>query len=168
MKDKMSVHNFEREGTFNREVLDSLRKYRGHNLTNCKNWLNEVEPFKFSYDYPSLDWYITINVEIKWDDFDEFTLERRCGPFWWLIGSICYEKADYKWDSVSIGEIRDDDLIRFIEWTKKRSKNGLSPIKTIKCLFGQNLFDEIDKINKLIEKHKEENEDEEDVFCLKH
>lgn len=43
-------------------------------------------PFKFSYTQPSLDWFETINVEIKPDDYYYFKLQRRYGPDWWLIG----------------------------------------------------------------------------------
>ena len=37
-------------------------------------------PFKFSYTQPSLDWFETINVEIKPDDYYYFKLQRRYGP----------------------------------------------------------------------------------------
>lgn len=43
-------------------------------------------PFKFSYTQPSLDWFETINVEIKPDDYYYFKLQRRYGPDRWLIG----------------------------------------------------------------------------------
>ena len=33
------------------------------------------EPFRFSYNVPSLDWYTTKDVEINWDDYSYFKLE---------------------------------------------------------------------------------------------
>lgn len=108
----------------------------------------DKEPFRFSYNTPSLDWYITINVEVKWKDYLYFKIQRRFGPSYWLLG---YQKEDkrIKHREVEIGELSKRDLGRFVKWSEYTTPFnqtcskliGVSVIST-----GMNLFDAIKEI----------------------
>ena len=75
-------------------------------------------PFKFSYTQPSLDWFETINVEIKPDDYYYFKLQRRYGPDWWLIGQNPppENSTRYEWSETELGKISCRDIAKFVEW----------------------------------------------------
>ena len=105
-------------------------------------------PFKFSYTQPSLDWFETINVEIKPDDYYYFTLRRRYGPDWWLIGQNPPPKnsTNYEWSETSIGRISICDIARFIAWA--RIEGGGSKIVEISAISGS--FDLLQEINGLL------------------
>lgn len=64
-------------------------------------------PFKFSYTQPSLDWFETINVEIKPDDYCYFKLQRRYGTDWWLIGQNPppENSTQREWSETELGRI---------------------------------------------------------------
>ena len=75
------------------------------------------EPFRFSYNTISLDWYDTINVEVKWEDYLYFKIQRRFGPSYWLLG---YKDDDgrIKHKEIEIGELSSRDLGRFVKWSE--------------------------------------------------
>lgn len=100
------------------------------------------EPFCFSYIVPSLDWFDTKTVTIGPQDYYYFRLERRFGPSWWLIGSNpTDDDSGHYWTDTQLGELRDCDLYRFIEWAK--SPWG-SKIVEVKALSGEfNIIDDI-------------------------
>lgn len=101
----------------------------------------EKAAFRFEYTRPTYDWYETVKVEIKPSDYHYFRIERRYGPSWWLIGMNppAKDTNDYRWKETQIGEIRKNDLIRFIEWAKTDNciKNGsrIAEVKAISCEF---------------------------------
>lgn len=104
-------------------------------------------PFKFSYTQPSLDWFETINVEIKPDDYCYFKLQRRYGPDWWLIGQNPPPKnsTNYEWSETDIGRISPRDIARFIEWA--RIDSGGNKIVEISVISGTfDIFSEIEDI----------------------
>lgn len=99
----------------------------------------DKESFCFSYTVSSLDWFDTINVEIKPTDYYYFKLEKRFGNSWYLIGSNPPLKSDdFKWKETEIGEIGLTDLKRFIKWAKyaKYGEYGGSRITTIRAISG--------------------------------
>lgn len=65
--------------------------------------MNDVskEPFRFEYTMPALDWYEIRTVEINYDDYVYFELQRRYGQEWWLMGKNPPPKNsdDYRWTS---------------------------------------------------------------------
>lgn len=94
----------------------------------------DKESFCFSYTVPSLDWFDTIPVKIKPTDYYYFTLEKRFGNSWHLIGSNPPLKIDEsKWKETEIGEIGLTDLKRFIKWANCGEYGGsrITAIKTI-------------------------------------
>lgn len=105
-------------------------------------------PFKFSYTQPSLDWFETINVEIKPDDYYYFKLQLRYGPDWWLIGQNPppENSTRYEWSETDIGRISPHDIARLIEWAKYDS--GGSKIVEISAISGS--FDILREIKKLL------------------
>ncbi len=114
-----------------------------------KQHRNKVEPFKFNYTVPCLDWFDTISVVINYDDYYYFKLEKRYGPSWWLIGLNSFDKPNYHWKETSIGNIKDTDLKRFIEWARSLENNGGNPIIGIKAISGSfDIFKEIKELEK--------------------
>ncbi len=105
-------------------------------------------PFKFSYTQPSLDWFKTINVEIKPDDYYYFKLQRRYGPDWWLIGQNPPPKnsTNYEWSEKDIGRISHRDIARFIDWAK--FDDGGSKLVEISAISGS--FDLLREIKVLL------------------
>lgn len=108
------------------------------------------EPFKFEYTMPSLDWYETIHVEIKPDDYYYFELVRRYGSDdWWLIGKNppAANAKDYRWTEKDIGRICVRDIARFVEWA--RLEYGGSKLVGISAISGA--FDILREVEKLLE-----------------
>lgn len=92
-------------------------------------------PFKFTYTKPLLDWYEDVNVSIAYDEYNYLTLERRYSDSWWVIGQK-YIKDKDKWVSEQIGEIREKDIPRLVEWAEYTNRFGhqvsiLNEIRTI-------------------------------------
>jgi hypothetical protein len=106
----------------------------------------QKEPFKFSYNRPSLDWFETINVTIEENDYYYYRLERRYGPTWWLIGMYPPKDNSYEWVNAQLGEIRKSDLLRFIEWAKKDDGSRVIEIKVISGDF--DIFEELKELIK--------------------
>ena len=161
LEEKIIVYDYEINGTFDRKRLDENKKYRGDNYKNAHNWFNQIEPFKFTYTSPCLDWFEYVNVEINWNDFDSFQIERRYGPRWWLIGTILYDKETVpyseRWHNISIGEIYDLDLAKFIIWCEKLHKHKGLPITKISALSNDfNLMNDIKEIINLVDERKKE------------
>ncbi len=93
------------------------------------------KPFKFTYTKPSLDWYEDVDVSIAYDEYNYLTLERRYSDSWWLLGHKYIEDKD-KWVKEQIGEIRDKDIPRLVEWAEYTNRFGhqvsiLNEIRTI-------------------------------------
>lgn len=103
------------------------------------------EAFKFDEFKPCLDWYTTEHHIINWGDYNYFKLDRRFGPSWWLYGMKLIENP-YHWEEKEIGEIRESDLRRFIEWAK--TEHG-SKIININMICGS--FDIFNEVGKLID-----------------
>ena len=112
------------------------------------------EPFKFSYNVPSLDWYETKNVTINPEDYYYFTLERRFGPSWWLVGKNLKEKPNYHWETEQIGELeRPSDLIKFIKWAETEKGSKITEVRAISGDF--NIIKEILKLGKSLEEKED-------------
>lgn len=105
----------------------------------------QKEPFKFSYTMPSLDWFETIPVEIKPEDYYYFKIQRRYGPTWWIIGSNPVDAPEYHWEDKEVGKIDGQDLIRFIEWAKTDIGSRITEISAI-----SGSIDIIEEIKKLL------------------
>lgn len=73
------------------------------------------EPFLLEYTAPLLDWYTTVRVEIKWDEYHYFKIQYRFGSTYWLMG---YKEKDgrFEREEVTIGRIYRSDLGKFIKW----------------------------------------------------
>ena len=71
-----------------------------------------------------MDWYESVDVEIKYGDYYYYKIERRFGPSWWLVGRNPVDEPRYHWEETSIGEIGIIDLKRFIEWSKDGKKGS--------------------------------------------
>ena len=102
------------------------------------------EPFEFSYTKPCLDWYITENVSIAYNQYNSLTLERRYGPSWWLVGHKFNKHLD-RWERIDIGEISSYDIRRLVEWAKFTTKNGrtINILTEVRAIDGVlNLIDE--------------------------
>ena len=100
------------------------------------------ESFKFSYTEPCMDWYKTIDVEIKPDDYICFKLKRRYHPFWFLVGSKPSKEDDLKWEDTELGWIGYPSLRDFIEWAKL--EHGGSRIVEISAISGSlNILEEV-------------------------
>lgn len=108
--------------------------------------MNNKEPFSFQYTVPSLDWFETISVTIKPDDYYYFSIERRFGPSWWIIGSNPINEPTYHWEEKEIGRIDDRDLLRFIAWAKNDSGSKITEVKAICGSF--NILEEISELLK--------------------
>ena len=105
------------------------------------------EPFEFRYTYPSLDWYGVKNVVINDGDYYYFTIERRYGPSWWLIGkNPPKDKNKTEWSSEQLGEIEEPDLKRFIEWAKEDRGSRITDIHSISGDF--NIVEDIARLIK--------------------
>lgn len=77
--------------------------------------MGDKEPFRFYYNVPSLDWYITENVEIKWDEYLYFKIQYRFGQTYWLMG---YKEKDgrFEREEVEIGQLARGFLGKFVKW----------------------------------------------------
>ena len=73
------------------------------------------EPFVFEYNTPSLDWYTTVHVEIKCDEYLYFKIQYRFGGTYWLMG---YKEKDgrFEREEVTIGQLNRYDLGKFVKW----------------------------------------------------
>lgn len=108
--------------------------------------IKKKEPFKFTYTYPSLDWYGCKDIVINDEDYYYFKIERRFGSSWWLIGSNPpKDKNKFEWTETQLGEIETYDLKRFIKWAK--NEDGSSRITEVNAISGSfNIIDEILKL----------------------
>ena len=109
------------------------------------------EPFKFEYTMPSLDWYETIRVEIKPDDYCYFKLQRRYGRDWWLIGKNppVDGAKEYRWTEKEIGRISVGDIVRLVDWAKlPYGGSKITEISVISGAFG--LLREIEELMKFV------------------
>lgn len=93
------------------------------------------KPFEFTYTKPSLDWYENVNVSITFDKYNYLAIERRFGGSWWLLGHKYINDKD-KWIYEEIGEIRESDIPRLVEWAEYTNRFGhqvsiLTGIRTI-------------------------------------
>lgn len=99
--------------------------------------MNDIrkEPFRFEYTMPVLDWYEIRRVEINYDDYVYFELQRRWQE-WWLMGKNPPPKnsGDYRWTTKEIGRISTRDIARFVEWAK--TDLGGSRITNISAISG--------------------------------
>lgn len=115
--------------------------------------MRDKKPFEFSYTMPSLDWYEIINVKINLEDYYYFTLERRFGPSWWLIGKNPVDKPSYHWEEKELGELgyenRNEDVKRFIEWAKTDYGSKITEIRAI-----SGNLDVLKSINKLLKEQE--------------
>ncbi len=102
------------------------------------------EAFKFDEFKISLDWYDTVHHTINDGDFTYFKLDRRFGPSWWLYGMKTVDKPTYHWETTEIGQIREGDLARFIEWAKDEHGNRIIEVHMISGSF--DLFAEVGKL----------------------
>lgn len=102
------------------------------------------EPFLFEWYQPTSDWYRTVNVEIKPDDYLYFGIERRFGPSWWLKGMNVKNETHRHWENEVIGQITDYDLHRFIEWAKQGRGSKIIEVRAISGDF--NIVSEISKL----------------------
>lgn len=107
---------------------------------------SEKEPFRFEYTQPSLDWFDTIKVEIKPEDYTYFKLSKRYCKEWWLVGTNppADNAEDYHWTEESIGRISNRDLARFIKWAKDDYGSRLIGISAISGSF--DILKEIEKL----------------------
>lgn len=114
-------------------------------------------PFEFSYTRPSLDWYEVVNVSITYDAYDYLTLERRYGGMWWVKGKKYIEDKN-KWVSEEIGEIREEDIPRLVEWAEYTDRFGhqVSILREVRAIDG--CLNPIREFLKIMSKHKAESE----------
>ena len=82
------------------------------------------ESFKYSYTKPCLDWYETVNIEIKDGEYRGFEIERRFGSTWYLHGF-----RDEKLKVIS--EINGYDLKLFIKWCETKNGSLITTIRSI-------------------------------------
>lgn len=107
--------------------------------------MSSKDSFKYQYNRPCSDWFETVDVEIKLNDYYYFKIERRFGPSWWIVGMNPVEKPEYHWEEKSLGEINERDLLRFIKWAE--SDNYRSKIIEIKAICGDfNILEEIKRL----------------------
>lgn len=64
-----------------------------------------------------------MKVSIAYDKYNYLALERRYGGSWWVIGKKYIEDKD-KWVSEQIGEIREKDILRLVEWAEYTNRFG--------------------------------------------
>lgn len=110
----------------------------------------DKEPFVFEYTMPLLDWYETIKVTIKPEDYYYFHLERRFGRTWYLVGCNPVDEPSYHWEYKELGQIGSElsnyDVKRFIEWAKSDNGSRITRINVISGSF--DIFKEIEDIFK--------------------
>lgn len=99
--------------------------------------------FTYTYTRPSLDWFESVNVTIKNDDYMYFELQRRYGPSWWLIGLKQIDNP-YGFERIEIGQIPEAIVSKFIDWTKTGNGNRITTITAISGSF--DIFKEISNI----------------------
>ena len=109
----------------------------------------QKKAFEFSYNKPSLDWFDTINIKLKPEDYYYYKLERRFGPSWWVIGANPIQEPSYHWEYTQIGEIREHDLLKFIDWCKTDLGNLIIEITALGSNF--DIFSDIKELLKLKE-----------------
>lgn len=103
--------------------------------------MTDKHSFSFSYTEPFLDWFRTIDVVIKPDDYCYFRIERRFGPSWWLIGMNSKDEPKYHWENNQIGEMSANNLRRFINWAKNDKGSKIIEFKSISGEF--NILEEM-------------------------
>ena len=118
------------------------------------------KPFKFTYTKPSWDWYEEVDVSITYDEYCCLTLERRYSDSWWLLGHKYIEGKD-KWVEEQIGEIREEDIPRLVEWAEytNRFENQVSILTEIRGIDG--CLNPIREFLRIMEKYKTEIEPQE-------
>ena len=117
----------------------------------------EKKPFEFTYTKPSLDWYEDVNVSITYDEYNYLILERRYGGSWWVIGKKYIEDKD-KWVSEQIGEIREWDIPRLVEWAEYTNRFGhqVSILKEVGTIDG--CLNPIREFLRIMSRYKTESE----------
>ena len=104
------------------------------------------EDFKYTYTRPSLDWFETVNVEIKIGQYEYFILQRRFGNTWWIMG---FKNSK----EVQIGSIDGTNIFKFIDWCKNNAGGSrILHFSAISTSF--NILEEIVKLYKEYEKYK--------------
>lgn len=116
--------------------------------------IKDKKSFEFTSIVPCLDWYDEVHHTIKENDYTYFKLDRRYGPSWWLYGMKIVEKPHYHWEETEIGEIRDGDLHRFIEWAKTEYGNRIIDIHMLSGAF--DIFNVVGELSncQLLEENK--------------
>ena len=117
--------------------------------------MTNKEPFRFYYTVPSLDWYSTEEVEIKWEEYLYFKIQYRFGKTYWLLGYR--EKGGrIEREEVEIGELSKRFLGKFVKWCEfndgYRTCSKLIGISVIST--GMNIFSVIGEIQKATDKEK--------------
>lgn len=115
------------------------------------------KPFEFTYTKPSLDWYEDVNISITYDEYNYLILERRYGGSWWVIGKKHIEDKD-KWVSEQIGEIREWDIPRLVEWAEYTNRFGhqVSILKEVGTIDG--CLNPIREFLRIMSRYKTESE----------
>ena len=95
-------------------------------------------PFEFAYYRPSYDWFEEIKASFTYSQYNSLRLELRYGPSWWLIG-IKYNEDKDAWEDVQLGEIRERDIPRLVEWAEYENefKHKVSILTQIRCIDGE-------------------------------
>lgn len=114
------------------------------------------EPFEYEYTMPSLDWYTTHRITIKWNDYDSFELQRRYGGEFelWLIGYKTVDDGHIRLKKTELGYLTPYYIKAFLDWCEfdfwgNKKANKITTISVISADI--NLFEVIDKIIKLRE-----------------
>ena len=100
------------------------------------------EPFKFAWVKPTLDWFDIVHVEVEYEDYAYFKLERRFDNSWWLVGTKPCEN-DNGFEVVELGEVPAVDVPAFLDWCQHDGgrKSKLTEIESISSDF--NVFKEL-------------------------
>lgn len=115
------------------------------------------KPFKFTYTKLLLDWYEDVNVSIAYDEYDYLALEMRYGGSWWVIGKK-YIEDEVRWVSEQIGEIREKDIPRLVEWAENINRFGhrVSILNEVKAIDG--CLNPIREFLRIMSRYKAESE----------
>lgn len=111
--------------------------------------------FYFEYTVPSLDWYDTVRVTIKPQEYNYFAIERRYGGTWWLKG-IKITISPYQKEEKELGQLTPYYLVRFIKWCENKDEvTGRVGSNLLSINMLDNEFNIIEEMKKLIKQLNE-------------
>lgn len=101
-----------------------------------KKW-NKGDIFVFESIVPSCDWYSVTTEKVRYEDYDFFSVEKRFGPGWWVLGvkteqpCPAHRSTIHRIEKTLGQEVGNAQLTSFIEWNEAQGYNKITDLVSI-------------------------------------